>query len=233
MRVEGLALTLAVHTDANPFSLTLEGKYELTDVLGLVGMELTFFIASCMAPLFGIWGWWFDYCWTSIAQLWDFLFFPCSAHPSPQSRVRGWEMTELGHLTWTGQRDSLYNTESCSAIKTGAVEEGKVCVCLPRWLLLLGWASICLWDLLYVCFCAAYFLPFFPSLMHLLNRLYLDPQVFLLLLFLVSPPFHGGGWKWPSSSVDAWLLAGARPPQLTRGKQQSTEINEWQVDWLH
>lgn len=53
MRAEGLALTLAAHTDTNPFSLTPEGKHKLTDVLGPVGMELTFF---SMAPVFGTWG---------------------------------------------------------------------------------------------------------------------------------------------------------------------------------
>ena len=55
VRVEGLALTRAVLTDASPFSLVLERKYGLAYVLGLVGMELTFFIAGCMVLCLGFW----------------------------------------------------------------------------------------------------------------------------------------------------------------------------------
>ena len=53
MRVEGLALTLAVLSDANPFSLTLERKSVSACVMGLAGVALAFFIAGCMALCLG------------------------------------------------------------------------------------------------------------------------------------------------------------------------------------
>lgn len=56
--------------------------------------------------------------------------------------------------------------------------------------------------------CFGLFFPFLP----LLNHLYLNPYVFVLLLFLFSP-LSRCGVGWASSSVAAWLLARVSPPQ--------------------
>lgn len=75
----------------------------------------------------------------------------------------------------------------CSWLGISLTVEGDDCFCRP---------------LLFVCS----FPPFFIQLLH---SLYLDPQVFLVLVFLFSPLSCWRREEWES----AWLIAGANPPQ--------------------
>lgn len=160
-------------------------------VLCLAEMELIYFIAAWMVlccgfvtKLLSITQQYFSYCWTVLAQGEDFLFCPCLCHqPHPGrnatdgSETWEWNTARTADPKWS--RDIPSHTALRLAIKNG----GRQRRCLPSRLLLRNWLNTGLfmgssrWFRLYCLFASTF--------LHLLHCLYLNPQVFLLLFFLL------------------------------------------------
>lgn len=134
---------------------------------------------------------------------WTFSYFPLCPHLPSVSRPRvGKKLvegrTQWRSLTWTGQRDILYHTASCTAIKTGGRgRKGETGVFQVGGCSENTWTLVCLWDLLplhHLVLFAGFFI--FPSLF----KLSLNPQVSLLSLFWFSDPScwcrDGVGAEW-------------------------------------
>lgn len=96
--------------------------------------------------------------------------------------ARGWERTHQGQLTWTRQRGSSpYDIGSCTAIKARGRRRGWEVLpsnVYTAWRLPDYWSGLGRWWV------TAFASLFFFSFLYLFNCLHLNPQGFLLLLFL-------------------------------------------------
>lgn len=101
--------------------------------------------------------------------------------------ARGWERSQAGQLTWTGQSYILYHITSCSAIKSGVVEEERK-FSASRVAIAWSLAGYCLWDVISHCF---YITFFFFSPLHLFSL----PWPKSLIAFAV-PIFSSVPWEW-------------------------------------
>lgn len=120
--------------------------------------------------------------------------------------ARGWEESQPGQLPQTGQNAILYYIASCSAIKSGVVEEERE---FSSSRVAIAWrlAGHCLWQLVSHCFC----ITFISFPLHLFILSWLKSLIAFAFPVLSSVPLGVGTGKAAVWVLGCWLGSNLHP----------------------